>query len=422
MDEVGVVAVVLLGYALFSRYLERTPLTVPLFFTAAGVLLGPDLLGLAEFDLAGGAALTFLELTLVVVLFSDAARIDLGAIRRTGGTVPARLLGIGMPLTIALGTLAAAVLLGDLELWEGAIIAAVLAPTDAALGQAVVSSHLVPVRVRQAVNVESGLNDGLSVPFLTLFVALAAEEAGEALDWIGFAAQQIGLGTLAGVVVGLAGGWAVERATQRRLANGAFQQIAVLALAVLAWAAADAVGGNGFIAAFVAGLATGRVTEECGTNVLDFTEDEGELLTAVVFFVFGTAVLGFLGATTLGVVVYAVLSLTLLRMLPVAVSLGGTGLRAPTIGFLAWFGPRGLASIILALVVVEEAPDLPHLDVVLATMTVTVLLSIVAHGASARPLVRRYGRYADTLAADAPEQASAADLPVRGGMSDPMHP
>ncbi len=356
-------------------------------------------LGLVEQDLTGGPVLTLLELTLVVVLFSDAARIDLGAVRRTGGTIPLRLLALGMPLTIGLGVLAAAVLLGGLEVWEAAIIAAVLAPTDAALGQAVVSSRLAPVRIRQAVNVESGLNDGLSVPFLTLFVALAVEEAGQALDWVGFAGQQIGLGTLTGVVVGLAGGTALEVADRRGWVNAPFRQLTVVALAVLAWAGADAVGGNGFIAAFVAGLATGALIQDSGDDLLEFTEDEGQLLTAVV--------------------AYAALSLTVLRMLPVALALLGSGLRPSTVLLLGWFGPRGLASIILALVVAEEAPDLPHLDVVMAAMALTVLASTVLHGATARPLVQRYGRFVDGLPADAPELTAAADLPVRGSLSDP---
>lgn len=412
------VAVVVVAYGLVSRLLERTPLTVPLAFTAAGMAAGG--LGLVEQDLTGGPVLTLLELTLVVVLFSDAARIDLGAVRRTGGTVPLRLLGVGMPLTIGLGVLAAAVLLGGLEVWEGAIIAAVLAPTDAALGQAVVSSRLVPVRIRQAVNVESGLNDGLSVPFLTLFVALAVEEAGEALDWVAFATQQIGLGVLTGVVVGLAGGTALEVADRRGWVNAPFRQLTVVALAVLAWAGADAVGGNGFIAAFVAGLATGAVIQDSGEDLLEFTEDEGQLLTAVVFFVFGVAATGFLAAVSPAVVVYAALSLTVLRMLPVAVALVGSGLRPTTVLLLGWFGPRGLASIILALVVAEEAPDLPHLDVVMAAMALTVLASTVLHGATARPLVQRYGHFVDTLPSDAPELAAAAELPVRGTMSDPV--
>ncbi len=393
MDQVGVVAVVVVAYGLVSRLLERTPLTVPLAFTAAGMAAGG--LGLVEQDLTGGPVLTLLELTLVVVLFSDAARIDLGAVRRTGGTIPLRLLGLGMPLTIGLGVLAAAVLLE------------------------VVSSRLVPVRIRQAVNVESGLNDGLSVPFLTLFVALAVEEAGEALDWVAFTGQQIGLGVATGVVVGLAGGAALEAADRREWVNAPFRQLTVVALAVLAWAGADAVGGNGFIAAFVAGLATGAVIQDSGDDLLEFTEDEGQLLTAVVFFVFGVAAPGFLEAVSPAVVVYAALSLTVLRMLPVAIALLGSGLRPSTVLLLGWFGPRGLASIILALVVAEEAPDLPHLDVVMAAMALTVLASTVLHGATARPLVQRYGHFVDRLPADAPELTAAADLPVRGSLSDP---
>ena len=420
MADLGIIAAVVLGYALISRRLERTIITAPMAFVAAGIVLGPDVFNLVGLELTSGTGLLVAEVTLVIVLFSDAARINVGVLRHNG-SLPARLLGIGMPLTIGLGIVAAALLLTEIEFWEAAIIAAVLAPTDAALGQVVVSSELVPRRIRQALNVEAGLNDGLSVPFLALFVALAVEEAVAGADvWIVFAAELIGYGALVGIGVGLIGGWLVEHATRRKLMTGAFQQLAVISLAVIAWALAEELGGNGFIAAFAAGLATSRITKVCGERVLDFTEDEGQLLTAVVFFIFGVGAISYLDAATWELVLFAILSLTVVRMVPVALAMIGTNLRARSIAFLGWFGPRGLASIILALVVVEEEPELPGLDIVLAAMTLTVLASIVAHGVTARPFVRAYGRHTETMYDDAAEMEAVHEVRTRGQLSDQM--
>jgi sodium/hydrogen antiporter len=392
MTGLAVLAAVVLAYSLISRRLELSAISGPMVFVAAGMVAGPDVLGLAELDATHGTAFHVAELTLALVLFADAARIDVGALR-SHARLPGRLLGIGMPLTILLGMAAGAVLLTELEFWEAAIVAAVLAPTDAALGQAVVASPAVPERIRRALTVESGLNDGLSVPFLALFVAIAADQTVPgASPWLGFTAEQIGLGALIGAAVGGAGAWLVERSAERDLTTPVFQQLGVLGLAVLLFVLADLAGGNGFIAAFVGGLAAGRVGGTSGERAFEFTEEGGQLLTLIVFFVFGTVAISFLDAADLGVVVYAALSLTIVRMLPVALAVRGMGFRPVTVGFMGWFGPRGLASIILALVVAEAEPDLPALGVILAAMTVTVLASVVLHGLTALPGVRAYAR------------------------------
>jgi NhaP-type Na+/H+ or K+/H+ antiporter len=388
----AVLGAVVLAYALVSRRLEQSVVSAPMVFVAAGILAGPDVLDLVSLDATHGTAFHVAELALALLLFSDAARIDLRSLRANEG-LPARLLGIGMPATIALGMAAGAAFLTELEFWEAAIVAAVLAPTDAALGQAVVSNPRVPQRIRQGLNVESGLNDGLSVPFLALFIAIAADQTvPQARDWLGFAAEQIGLGTLIGAATGVTGAWLVERASRRGLMTETFEQLAVLALAVLAFVLADEAGGNGFIAAFAGGLAAGGMGKVCGERIFAFTEQQGQLLSLAVFFIFGVAALGFLDAADWGIALYAVLSLTLVRMLPVALAVAGMGFRTGTVAFMGWFGPRGLASIILALVVAEEEPHLPALDVILAAMTVTVLASVALHGLSARPLSEAYAR------------------------------
>jgi NhaP-type Na+/H+ or K+/H+ antiporter len=411
-----VLAAVVFVFGLVSRRLEGTVLTAPLVFVVAGVILGPAGLGLAEFALDDHTVLLLGEIALAIVLFTDAARTNLSALRRNEG-LPLRLLGMGMPLTIALGTVVAALVLTDLTFWEAAIVGTVLAPTDAALGQAVVSNPRVPVRVRQALNVEAGLNDGLSVPFLALFLTLAEaeEEHLSASLWIRFAIEQIGFGVLVGVGVGLVGGWLVSWASKRGWMSDSFQRLALLALALIAWTLADQMGGNGFIAAFVGGLVVGPTVERVGERVILFTEAEGQLLNLSVFFIFGVLVLGAIQPLSWKVALYALLSLTVIRMLPVALSLLGTHLRGVSVLFAGWFGPRGLASIVLGLIVVEEAPLLEGRDEIELVVALTVLLSVLLHGVTAAPLSAVYARRVEGMAADVPEKRDAVEVPSRMG-------
>jgi len=414
--DLAVLASVIFVFGIVSRRLEGTVLTAPLVFVAAGVILGPAGLGLVEFGLDEHTVLLLGEIALAIVLFTDAARINLSALHQNEG-LPLRLLGIGTPLTIALGTVVAALVLTDLTFWEAAIVGTVLAPTDAALGQAVVSNPRVPVRVRQALNVEAGLNDGLSVPFLALFLTLAVaeEELQPASYWIHFALEQVGFGVLVGVGVGLVGGWLVSQASKRAWMTDSSQRIALLTLAIIAWALADQFGGNGFIASFVGGLAVGPTVERVGEQLIRFTEAEGQLLNVSVFFVFGVLVIGLIQPLSWEVALYALLSLTLIRMLPVAASLVGTRLRGVSMLFAGWFGPRGLASIVLGLIVVAEAPLLAGRDEIELVVALTVLLSVLLHGVTAAPLSAVYARRVEEMAAEAPEKQGAVELPTRVG-------
>ena len=419
VTDLLVLAAVMFVFGLVSRRLEGTVLTAPIVFVVAGALLGPAVFGLVEFGLDEHTVLLLGEIALAIVLFTDAASIDFSALRQYQG-LPLRLLGIGMPLTIALGTTTAALLLTNLTFWEAAIVGTVLAPTDAALGQAVVSNPSVPVRVRQSLNVEAGLNDGLSVPFLALFLALAVaeEELQPASNWIRFALEQVGLGVLIGVGVGLAGGWLVRWASQREWMTESSQRLALLVLAIFAWALADQAGGNGFIAAFVGGLAAGPTVKRVGERLIRFTEAEGQLLNLSVFFIFGVLVIGVIQPlNSLGweVALYVLLSLTVIRMLPVAFSLIGTHLGGVSMLFMGWFGPRGLASIVLGLIVVEEAPLLAGRDEIVLAVALTVLLSVLLHGVTAAPLSAAYARRIEGMAADAPEKQEAVELPTRMG-------
>jgi NhaP-type Na+/H+ or K+/H+ antiporter len=413
-SSIAVIALAVCLFAAFSRKAERSPLTPPMFFLAVGFFAGGAGLGWMHLEVDGDAIHALAELTLVLVLFTDAARIDLTCLRREE-SLPARLLGVGMPLTIVVGAGVAVVVLPGLGWAEAFLLAAILAPTDAALGQAVVSNSLVPVRIRQSLNVESGLNDGIALPVVLVFASLAGArgEAGDASYWLRFAALAVTLGPLVGGTVGFFGGRVVDRGTRSGWINDAFQRIAGLGLALLAFGAAELVGGNGFIAAFVAGLTLGNTARGVCKCLYDFGEAEGQLLTLLVFLTFGAALLPkALPQATGGAVLYALLSLTVVRILPVALSLLGTGLRPASVAFLGWFGPRGLASILFVLLVVEEGrlATGPLLETV---VVLTVLASTFLHGLTAYPLARRYGAYAAAMQETRAERAHAPELPVR---------
>jgi NhaP-type Na+/H+ or K+/H+ antiporter len=399
--QLATLAVVLLVFAAMSRRVEGTWITAPIVFTAAGLLVGVEALGLVDPSATGVQVKVLAEATLTVVLFSDASRIDLHALRGAVG-VPVRLLGIGLPLTIAAGFGAAVVILGDLAWPEALVLAIVLAPTDAALGQTVVTLPRLPVGVRQSLNVESGLNDGICVPLF--LVALAIAQAEEGAIGGGHAAQlvleKIGYGAVLGVVAGAAAAAVVVVAGGRRLVDASWLQVIPLAGALLAFGSAEGVGGSGFIAAFVGGAVFGGLRRRRGGDVSYLMEQIGAVLAATTFVVFGAVLLGpALGDLTWQIALYAVLSLTLVRMLPVAVAMLGTPAHRPTVAFLGWFGPRGAASIVFALIVVEEG-GLPHDGLVLTTAFVAVGLSVFAHGASAAPLATRYANWLDALPAD----------------------
>jgi NhaP-type Na+/H+ or K+/H+ antiporter len=404
-----VVAAVFLAYASMSRRLQGTPLTAPIVFVAAGFIFGPQLLGWLDLCVDEHAVSLLAEATLAVVLFTDASRINLRALRRAY-SMPARLLGIGLPLTIAAGTIAGAAVLPGVTLAESAVLAIVLAPTDAALGQAVVTDDALPLRIRQGLNVESGLNDGLCVPLLTIALVIAQTEAHDlaAADAFRLVLEAIGSGVVGGVVAGGVAAYVLRVARASGWMEAHWIQVVPVVGAAGSFGIADARGGSGFIAAFVGGVVFGIVIGE-HTIPAAFAEELGGVLNGLTLIVFGAAVLGGLwsdiGLVEVG---YAVLSLTVVRMVPVAIAMLGSGARGPTVLFLGWFGPRGLASIVFGVVVVE-ASGLSHTSQLVQALTATVALSVVAHGVTAAPLVRRYavwhGRSKPSMeSAPAPEQ------------------
>jgi NhaP-type Na+/H+ or K+/H+ antiporter len=401
-------AAILLAFAGVSGRLEGTSVTAAMFFTGAGIVVGADALDLVSPSATGEEVKLVAEATLTVVLFSDASRIDLAVLRREVG-IPARLLGLGLPLTIAAGFAAALLLLPDLAWAEALLLAVVLAPTDAALGQSVVTYKPLPSSVRQGLNVESGLNDGICVPLF--LAALAVAQAEEEATGSGHAArlvvEKIGYGTLGGVVAGVLAAAVVIVSGRRRWIAGSWLQIVPLAAAALAFGLAEAIGGSGFIAAFVGGLVFGGLRRRRGSEVGYLLEEAGALLGAITFVVFGAVLLGpAIGDATWRVALYAALSLTVVRMLPVAVAMLGTGARRPTVAFLGWFGPRGLASIVFALMLLEEG-GLSGDAVIVSAVFVTVALSVLAHGVTAAPLSRRYADWAREPLASQPEAIEA---------------
>jgi len=406
-------ALALLVFAAVSGRLDGTPVTPAIVFVGVGLLVGPEALGLVDLSARGEPVKLLAEATLAVVLFADASRINLPALRR-GVAVPVRLLGIGLPLTIAAGLAAALVLVADLEWPEALLLAVVLAPTDAALGQAVVTLPRLPSRVRQGLNVESGLNDGICVPLFLIALASAEEEAGAIGDGAAarLVAEQIGYGLVAGAAAGAAAALAVRVARSHAIVDGAWLQVGPVAGAALAYGLASPIGGSGFIAAFVGGGVFGALLRGRSAEVSHLLEESGAALGAVTFLVFGAVLLGpALGHLSASIMVYGVLSLTLVRMVPVAIASIGTGARPQTVAFLGWFGPRGLASIVFA-VLLEEGSELPHEETMLVTIYLTVGLSVLAHGLTAAPLASRYARWWESHQPDERPPAEAIEVAV----------
>ena len=406
-------ALVLMGYAAISGRLGSTPVTQAMVFVAVGLLAGNQALELIEADAAGQFVRHLAEATLALVLFTDAVRVRLGRLRRES-LVPARLLGIGLPLSIVAGTLAGLALLPGLDLWTAAALATMLAPTDAALGLPVVSNRRLPSRVRQGLNVESGLNDGVCVPLLIIFLTIAEAEEGAAhVEPLRVIMEEIGFGAVAGLAAGALGAWVLRGFAARGWMEGTWKQINAFATPVMAYMVAVALGGSGFIAAFVAGIAFRAVAGGQAEATTHLAEESGELLNAVTFLLFGAVLLGpALGDLDWRLVAYAVLSLTVVRLLPVALAMVGTGMRRVTVGFLGWFGPRGLASIVFVLLLLEET-ELPQRSLLLAAVTVTVALSVYAHGLTAWPGANRYADWYDAHAQDHPAMPESAPVPER---------
>ena len=414
MGGLTALAVVVVAYTLVASKLDRWWITGPMVFVAAGVILGPGGLDVLPLSLTNETVLTITELTLALLLFSDASTVRLQEVEGDAG-LPRRLLFVGLPLTVVVGALLAYLIFPEVGWAAAALIATILAPTDAALGLAVVTNKAVPARIRRALNVESGLNDGIATPLVTLFIAVVAAEEGLGdTAWGLEALKQIGLAILAAVVVGYLGGKLLAFANERGWTSAVSEQIAILALALLAYQGAVTVGGNGFIAAFAGGILFGAATRQRLAEPVEFTETLGLAGSFLVWSLFGALFVGELLTRDLSAqpIIYALLSLTVIRMVPVAIALIGTQLRPATVAFMGWFGPRGLASVVFTLLALEEIEQSGGGSMLLQTVTWTILLSVVLHGISASPLAARYGA-SIAKAGKVPEKAPAGEPRIR---------
>ena len=364
----------------------------PIVFTIFGMLIGPVGLDLLLFKADGETIRTLAELTLALVLFTDAAGADMNVLRRTE-TLPVRLLLIGLPLTILLGFGVGVLLIENLSLFEVALLATMLAPTDAALGKAVVTNEAVPDAIRQGLNVESGLNDGICVPILYVFLALATGKGGEGGPWqlaVVFVVKEIGIGLAVGLVLTTMAALLLKYAKGQQWLTPTWIQVPVVALAFGCFAIAQFLGGSGFIAAFTGGLLFNVLTKQHREEFLRAAEGTGDTLALITWVIFGSAVVGkAVGYFSWLDLLYAVLSLTLIRILPVFLVLSGTGMSTEDKLFVGWFGPRGLASIVFGVIVLNA--NLPNSGPIAVTVVCTIMLSILAHGITANPWARAYG-------------------------------
>ena len=387
--DLTILAAVGMAYAVLSARLGRTVITPAIFFLSAGILLGDAVLGWFSVQASGASLRLIAETTLALVLFADASRINIRLLTREIA-VPARLLGIGLPLTILAGTGIALLALPGLSVVEAALLAIAVAPTDAALGQSVVADERIPSRIRQGLNVESGLNDGLCVPLLLIALAFASAEGGGDTEPVRLVLEEIGFGVVGGLVAGVTGALAVRIGRKRGWTAVAWAPLIPLAATGMAYGLATVLHGSGLIAAFTGGLAFGTIASAEEERTAEMIETVGDGFSAATFLVFGAAIVPvMLEGMGWGPLLFAVLALTVARMVPVALALLGTGARPPTVAFVGWFGPRGLASIVFAVLIFQAEP-VPNLQLVLATISLTVILSVYAHGVTALPLTDRY--------------------------------
>jgi NhaP-type Na+/H+ or K+/H+ antiporter len=389
--ELAVLALIVFSYSLIAGRLERTVLSGPIVFVLTGVLVGPLGFGLFDGDVSRTDLRVLADLTLALVLFIDAASSDISVLKRQF-KIPSRMLLLGLPGAIILGFGIAAIMFDVLSLYEAAILGVILAATDAALGKAVISNQAVQSRIREGLNVESGLNDGLCVPILLVFIALAkgsvSEESRSALQLI---IEELGIGLVVGVGLTIAGTWLLNLCEKLGWVTDIWKQLTVIGLAIACFSIAQSLHGSGYIAAFTGGLTFGYISKGATHERVLPAEAMGETLALMTWLVFGAVVVGqSLKLFTWEVVVYALLSLSIVRMLPVYLSLAGTGESISSRLFLGWFGPRGLASIVFAIMVLNES--LPGGRFISGVVVCTVFFSLIAHGISAKPLGKSFGQ------------------------------
>ncbi len=414
-EALAVAAACIVLWSVVSGRLERLNISAPIAFVVMGLLVTHGPTALIHFSPHAETIKSLAEVTLALVLFTDASRVNIHELRRDMG-LPVRLLAVGLPLTIGFGTVVAFGVIPGISLWVAASIGAIVAPTDAALGATIMEDSRIPNRIRRLLNVESGLNDGIATPFVNLFLAGAlSTEVAHSTSVVGVARELL-VGAGVGVGVGLVGGWVLAQATARGWSAPDFRTLTALGLALFSYSLAIEAHGNGFVAAFIAGMAFGSMVRIDLESMVGFAEESGGLLSLLVWLIFGAAMVvpGFEHARWPDYL-FAVLALTLVRMLPVALALLGSGLDRFTVGFIGWFGPRGLASVVFGLIAYDSL-DPAAAGQVLSVVTVTIALSVLAHGLSSSPLAERYGVFTATLAGHQAEHRATPVMRPRASL------
>ena len=393
--ELAILALFIFSYSLVAGRVERAAASGPIVFVISGFIMGPMMFGWFDGDVSRDGIKLLADLTLALILFIDAANADFSVLKKQF-RIPSRMLLLGLPGVIFLGTLTAAVLFDSLSLFEAAILGTMLAATDAALGKAVVTNKAVPKEVREGLNIESGLNDGLCVPILFLFIALAlgSVEGSSTMLALHLFAQELGIGLIVGLGLTAVGAKGFRWCLDKGWVTEIWIQVTVVALAIACFSVAQSLHGSGYIAAFVGGLLFGYIAKKATHKLVLAAEGVGETLALMTWFVFGAAVIGqSFQAFTWEMLIYAFLSLTVIRMLPIFLSLAGTGEKTASKLFLGWFGPRGLASIVFAIIVLNR--EVPNAKFLAMVVVLTVFSSLVAHGISANPLSAAIGASSD---------------------------
>ena len=392
-NDWAILAAFIFVYGMMAERLERTLISGAIIFIVFGLFFGPFGLGILNFNVTSENLKLIVELSLALILFTDAANADL-AVLKSSIRLPCRLLLVGLPLTILLGFGVGRLLFPDFSLVEAAILATMLAPTDAALGKAVVTNPHVPAKIREDLNVESGLNDGICVPILFALLAIATNQNTEGSTTqlvLGLFAEEIGIGVLVGASFAFIAVQLGRFCLERNWISPTWKDVSVVTLAIACFATAQSLGGSGFIASFVGGLVFGGTTRTEKEELLQGSEATGDTVSLITWVVFGSAVVSLaIGQITWSILLYAILSLTVIRILPVLFSLTGVSLDLESKLFVGWFGPRGLASIVFAVIVLDA--NLPNSEMLAITASCTVVLSVLAHGLTANPWAGRYSQ------------------------------
>lgn len=391
-----VLTLLVLGYAVVSALVNRWYVAPALIFVGLGMLFGPFGFNLLAAGPGTEGYTLLAQLALTVILFNQAAKLDPGkAFRR--GQVTFRLLVIGIPLTLVLGSLTAAVLLPVLPWWEAVCLAAIVAPTEVALIEALIEDHRVPERVRNALSVESGFYDGFALAVLLAALALASAQTDERpRDWTWFVVRTELVSLVIGAAVGLLGAVVIAWSRRREWMNDTWAQLATLAVALICFEFGERVHASGFVAAFTGGLAFAVVARRSNTEVSNQVSDAAaQLLELLVFAMFGAfAVIDAWQHTSWRVVLFCAVALFGVRMVAVLVALIRTDLPAYSRLFIGWFGPRGIGTVVLALLVIERG-EIQHPDVLAQAGVIAVTLSLVLHSITAPLGIRRYGAAGD---------------------------